>query len=106
MCTKLQIFVLETKVWWKIESESERVNENMELKLRNFKGNLDHQQEIIDQLESIQEKSNKKIEAFESKVQNILEDLSTQQQSIDVIGAKVTESNDDLKNQSKLFTNF
>ena len=48
MCTKLQIFVLETKVCWKIESESERVNENMELKLRTLKGNLDHQQEIID----------------------------------------------------------
>ena len=106
MCTKLQIFVLETKVWWKIESESERVNENMELKLRNFKGYLDHQQEMIDQLESNQEKSNKKIEAFNSKVQNISEDLSIQQQSINVIGAKVTESNDDFKNQSKLFTNF
>ena len=106
MCTKLQIFVLETKVWWKIESESERVNENMELKLRNLKGYLDHQQEMIDQLESIQEKSNKKIEAFDSKVQNISEDLSIQQQIINVIGAKVTESNDDFKNQSKLFTNF
>ena len=97
---------IETKLWWKIESESERVNENIELKLRNLKGNLDHQQEMIDQLESNQEKFNKKIEAFESKVHNILEDLSTQQQSINIIGAKVTESNDDFKNQSKLLSNF
>ena len=98
--------MLETKVWWKLESESERVNENMELKLRILKGYFDHQQEMIDQFESNQEKSNKKIEAFDSKVQNISEDISTQQQSINVIGAKVTESNDDFKNQSKLFTNF
>ena len=53
---KLQIFLLETKVWWRIDSETVRHNDIMELKTRNLSVSLNQHQEVIDLLEGTQEK--------------------------------------------------
>ena len=103
---KLQIFLLETKVWWRIDSDTMRINDNMELISRNLNESLNHHQDAFHLLEENQEKLTLKVMEIESKTGNINQHLSTIQQSIDTLEKKLTVCNDQFDRQSKLLQTF
>ena len=99
---KLQIFLLETKVWWRIYSETVRHNDIMELKTRNLNLSLNQHQEVIDLLEVTQEKLTLKLVDIEPKVLNMFDHLSTNQQSVKTLEAKLTTLNDHFNEKGKM----
>lgn len=103
---KLQIFLLETKVWWRIDSDTMRINDNMELISRNLNESLNHQQDAFHLLEANQEKLTLKVMETEQITENINQQLSTIQQSINKLEEKLTGCNDHLNRQSKLLQTF
>ena len=102
---KLQIFLLETKVWWRIDSETVRHNDIMELKTRNLSVSLNQHQEVIDLLEGTQEKLTLELVDIEPKILNMFERLSINQQSIKTLEAKLTALNDHFNEKGELLSN-
>ena len=103
---KLQIFLLESKVWWRIDSDTMRLNDNMELISRNLNESLNHHQDAFHLLEANQEKLTLKVMEIEPKTESINQHLSTIQQSIDTLEKKLTVCNDHFNRQSKLLLLF
>ena len=102
---KLQIFLLETKVWWRIDRETVRLNDNMELINRNLNASLYNHQGVIDLLEETQKTLTLKLVDIEPKILNMFERLSTNQQSSKALEEELAALNDHLNKQSKFISN-
>ena len=98
---KLQIFLLETKIWWRIDTETVRLTDNIELINRNSNVNLNHHQGVMDLLEETQKELTLKLVDIEPKILNMLEHLSTNQQSTKALEEKLAALNDHFIKQSK-----
>ena len=97
---KLQIFLLETKVWWRIDTESVRLNDNMELMNRTLNMSLNNHQGVIDLLEETQKKLTLKLVDIEPKILKM-----TERQSTKALEEKLAALNDHLNKQSKFISN-
>ena len=103
---KLQICLPESKFWWRIDSDTVRINDNIELTNKNLNVSLKHHQNTIQVLKANQEKLTLQVAEMDPKIVNIFQHLSTKQQSIDTLETKLTKCNDHFNKQSKLLSNF
>ena len=104
--SKLQICLPETKFWWKIDSDTVRINDNMEHINKNLNLSLEHHQNTIQLLKANQEKLTLEVVEMKTNIVNIFEHFSTKQQSIDKLETKLTKCNDHFNRQSKLIPYF
>ena len=103
---KLQICLPETKFWWRIDSDTVRIKDNIELINKNINVSLKHHQNTIQLLKENQEKRTLQVTEIETKIVTIFQHLSTKQQSIDTLETEMTKCNDHFNRQSKSLSNF